>query len=271
MIPSAQESATIPRDHQQLLSFNQIVVEIHMASSRCELVGLVARSLPITLDAEQATWSEHGSVSPLDRIGSNSSGQDAIAALILARIASKQSPPSATTSQHAENSGANFGVYDVATLISDSDQLGGCEFPDITHRLQARHQIVTQFFVNEPHGVLLTAYNSRPFTAEQKFTLSLLRSHLAIAARRHYRKEPGPLLTQPISADPVLSRREQEVLPHLIKGFTNPEIANSLGISPRTVEKHVASILDKVGLDNRRMLIGLGSFSETDTTPPKNG
>ena len=50
---------------------------------------------------------------------------------------------------------------------------------------------------------------------------------------------------------PGLSDREAEVLGHLAEGLTDREIAERLGISPRTVETHVGSILHKLGVRNR--------------------
>ena len=50
---------------------------------------------------------------------------------------------------------------------------------------------------------------------------------------------------------PGLSERETEVLGHLAEGLTDREIAERLGISPRTVETHVGSILHKLGVRNR--------------------
>ena len=53
--------------------------------------------------------------------------------------------------------------------------------------------------------------------------------------------------------DPLgeLSEREQQVLRHLADGLTDRDIATRLGISPRTVETHVGSILHKLGVRNR--------------------
>ena len=48
-----------------------------------------------------------------------------------------------------------------------------------------------------------------------------------------------------------LSDREGQVLHQLAEGLTDREIANRLGISPRTVETHVGSILHKLGVKNR--------------------
>jgi DNA-binding NarL/FixJ family response regulator len=49
----------------------------------------------------------------------------------------------------------------------------------------------------------------------------------------------------------ALSAREGEVLRHLAAGRTDREIGEQLGISPRTVETHVGSILHKLSVRNR--------------------
>ena len=49
----------------------------------------------------------------------------------------------------------------------------------------------------------------------------------------------------------LLSDREREVLGYLIRGKRNSEIAEELSISPRTVEKHVHHILDKLEVGSR--------------------
>jgi two-component system response regulator DctR len=47
-----------------------------------------------------------------------------------------------------------------------------------------------------------------------------------------------------------LSPREREVLDELIRGHYNKNIADHLGITPRTVEFHRANIFDKMGVDS---------------------
>lgn len=48
-----------------------------------------------------------------------------------------------------------------------------------------------------------------------------------------------------------LTTRETEVLSWLAKGKTNRDIADILGLSPRTVNKHLEHIFDKLGVETR--------------------
>ena len=48
-----------------------------------------------------------------------------------------------------------------------------------------------------------------------------------------------------------LSRREHEILGHVARGKTNPEIARHLALSQHTVKRHVANILMKLDLPTR--------------------
>lgn len=46
----------------------------------------------------------------------------------------------------------------------------------------------------------------------------------------------------------ALTNREREIVPHLVAGARNKEIARSLSISHRTVERHRQNVLNKLGL-----------------------
>jgi len=53
---------------------------------------------------------------------------------------------------------------------------------------------------------------------------------------------------------PRLTAWENELLPLLLRGMTDKEIADSLVLSPHTVRNHVRAILRKFGVDRRGQL-----------------
>lgn len=55
----------------------------------------------------------------------------------------------------------------------------------------------------------------------------------------------------------LLTRREREVLELVAQGLANKEIASRLGISERTVKFHIASIMGKLGAENRAQATAL--------------
>jgi DNA-binding NarL/FixJ family response regulator len=64
-------------------------------------------------------------------------------------------------------------------------------------------------------------------------------------------KEAGTSLPPEFSSELGLTTREGEVLAWLSKGKTNRDIAQILGLSPRTVDKHLEQIYAKLGVENR--------------------
>jgi DNA-binding NarL/FixJ family response regulator len=53
---------------------------------------------------------------------------------------------------------------------------------------------------------------------------------------------------EPPADEDVLSPREQEVVKLVAEGYSSKEIAETLMISEKTVERHRANILDKLGV-----------------------
>lgn len=84
-------------------------------------------------------------------------------------------------------------------------------------------------------------------------------SDLAEAIRRVARgdmlAEPLAALAAPVAPDTAemarLTRREAEVLRHLASGWSNKEIARTLGTTEGTVKNQVSSLLGKMGVRDR--------------------
>lgn len=69
---------------------------------------------------------------------------------------------------------------------------------------------------------------------------------------------------------PELSEREREILALIARHYTNPEIAQQLGIGEKTIRNHVSNIFNKLQVANRAQAIerarqaGLGAGGPTD-------
>jgi len=79
------------------------------------------------------------------------------------------------------------------------------------------------------------------------------------------------LLSAPAAGrlDPLgVTRREAEILELVAAGLANKEIAARLHLSPRTVEKHVESLLRKTGATSRTMLVAVtGPWPQAAASP----
>jgi DNA-binding response OmpR family regulator len=99
-------------------------------------------------------------------------------------------------------------------------------------------------------------YLLKPFSGLE--LTARLRAHLDVSKRYkvYSRLAPRQLWAVLEGGEAVLagrgvSPREREVLELLLCGFGIPEVAQRLFVSPRTVEKHVEHLYDKLGVRNR--------------------
>jgi FixJ family two-component response regulator len=60
-----------------------------------------------------------------------------------------------------------------------------------------------------------------------------------------------------------LSPRERQVMTLVASGFTNKEIAQELGLSPRTVEVHRTHVMHKMGAASLAELVGMAALCST--------
>lgn len=121
----------------------------------------------------------------------------------------------------------------------------GIGFPD---PLYSREVVITLHRCRDDTGFderdLYSLYAMRPLLNR---LFSLARDSEVLHNERVY---PGELLPE----NDLLSRREAEVTRLLSSRFTMREIAERLQISPRTVERHIQHIYQKLGAHNRREL-----------------
>jgi DNA-binding CsgD family transcriptional regulator len=70
-------------------------------------------------------------------------------------------------------------------------------------------------------------------------------------ARRRGRAPSGPARHWSALVDPILTVRESEVVSWLAAGRTDRQIASALGLSPRTIQKHLEHVYRKLGVTTR--------------------
>jgi DNA-binding NarL/FixJ family response regulator len=110
-------------------------------------------------------------------------------------------------------------------------------------------------------------YLPKPFELEELGAVvrNLLERSQLIESEWRLRIRPTETDEKPISPETQqtgavaltldLTPREQEVLAVLVQGLSNIQIGDRLHLSPRTVEKHVSSLLRKTETNNRAELV----------------
>jgi DNA-binding NarL/FixJ family response regulator len=93
----------------------------------------------------------------------------------------------------------------------------------------------------------------RDFDEEDRALLSVLRAPLTAALLRARRRQKArqSLTAMTCSGLAVLTERETQILRLVADGRTNAAIAHALGVSPRTVAKHLEHIYRRLGVSSR--------------------
>ena len=98
-------------------------------------------------------------------------------------------------------------------------------------------------------------YITKPFAAYELLSIinNLLNINNPTLQKNAFYNQINPTVMD-ISL-PVFTYREKSILELVIKGYTNKEIANSLQLSLRNVEKYVSRLLYKTNTRNRTELV----------------
>lgn len=141
-------------------------------------------------------------------------------------------------------------------------------YADFFRHIPVEDQIA--FSLPDPDGkVIGVALNRacRDFSEADRDLLDLIRGHLVNALRRIRRRQRAQqALTQADSAPPAgLTEREAEVIRLVAAGRTNIAAARALGVSPRTVAKHLEHIYRKFDVTSRASAV----YQATAMFPPE--
>src|SRR3954464_3540362 len=109
-------------------------------------------------------------------------------------------------------------------------------------------------------GALVTALLRLREAGQAQREATVLREQLlggdtaSVPAPRPAPDAPGPPADIDLRhslASRTTTPRERQVFAHLLRGFTNRQIARSLGISEQTVKNHLRSVFAKLGVADR--------------------
>jgi len=133
---------------------------------------------------------------------------------------------------------------------------------DILKQLNAQHYPVPIFMMSGQGDIAMAVdaikhgaldFIEKPFRGSD--VLGRIESALDARARQDGRAMPAEPARFYFPGREPLSRREQDVLAQIVNGASNKEAGRQLGISPRTIEVHRASLMEKIGAKNAADLI----------------
>jgi DNA-binding CsgD family transcriptional regulator len=151
-----------------------------------------------------------------------------------------------------------------SVTVRISDLLAAADFRrlplygDYYRAIRIDYAMAVPIHVNRNELVSFVVNRSgRDFSDRDRACLESIRPHLGNIYRLT-RAAEGPRAAWGVpsagpgdASDPRLTAREREVLEWLSGGKTDRDIANILGISPRTVHKHLQRIYEKLGVETR--------------------
>ena len=137
----------------------------------------------------------------------------------------------------------------ISDLVRASDFRRTPLYNDYYRRIRIDHAVAMPIYVQK-NTLVSFVFNraGRDFSDRDCACLESIRPHLANLYRLS-REIEGPRAAWGVPAS--LTEREREVLDWLSGGKTDRDIALILGISPRTVHKHLQRIYEKLGVETR--------------------
>jgi DNA-binding CsgD family transcriptional regulator/transcriptional regulator with XRE-family HTH domain len=121
-------------------------------------------------------------------------------------------------------------------------------FSEFYGKLRFRHEL--SIVSRQPDGTSVVAIDRTQcdFAKREQLLVDLVVPHFWRAL--HHAEERTVVAAAPTASVP-LTARETEILEHVATGATNDAIGRLLGISPRTVQAHLANAFEKLGTRSR--------------------
>jgi DNA-binding CsgD family transcriptional regulator len=127
-------------------------------------------------------------------------------------------------------------------------------YAEFYRRIPVEHQIAISMLGPDGEVIGIALNRGRAdFTETDRAVLGLLRAPLmaALLRARNRQRANSALSTRAPASLAALTDRETRVLELVALGGTNAAIAHALGVSPRTIAKHLEHIYRKLGVTSR--------------------
>lgn len=240
--------------HDEWERVNEVAFEIQSCSEVSQLVQVATQELPRILSADWACWNETNPKVQVMKIEMTDGYDSAIESYLPEINAHVGTHPVVNGLGLADTKEPMKGVWSL-TDFTPSTQLDQVPIWSEAYRhMNAKHQLLSEFCSDGDSRIMLTLNADSPFEGRQRTMLSLLSRHFQAACQRF---ALGVEFSSADGSRPRLTRREKEVLVYLMDGKTNPEIAVITSTSSRTVEKHVARVLEEFKVDTKLQLLAL--------------
>ena len=156
---------------------------------------------------------------------------------------------------------------DVVLMDNAMPELNGIEAAELIRKRSPRTQVVMlSMHTDNEHVLRALRAGAAGYVPKRSAAREVVQAIRSVVAGRRYlhealASEVLKAVSDPVAAQDPLSRlstRERQVLQQIGEGRTTPEIAESLSLSPRTVETYRARMMQKLGV---RELAGLVRFA----------
>lgn len=168
------------------------------------------------------------------------------------------------------NQSNHFSIHTISEFLTRDAFHQLALYQDVYRAMRAEYQIAA---TTRPEPDCITAFvlarEKTDYTERDRTILEFLRPHLAVAFDNLEQNKCGA--SKPGRDAFGFTPRENEVSRWICEGKANSEIAAILGISPRTVHKHVEHIFEKTGVASRAILMTLlnGKAADGSSLPSR--
>lgn len=245
---------------KQWSDLERMIFEVHEAKSIDDLREWILHQLPSQIGSHFASWNAHNEHMYLTEVRNSSSHEVSVGQKVAVL---NEALPSHPCFQYFMDFSTGQVRY-IDTVERTRDHAAD----DVYHatpfyQLMARHfqiedQLLMHVGVEGGDGVILTFHFLDLVSAAVHLQTAILRGHIVVQYHRLCDREVGRSQSDEILLEKLrtqLTKRERQVLLPLCEGKSNGEIALELGVSSRTIDKHVEHIFQKLNLRNRTTVI----------------